>query len=79
MSFQCDKCGACCIAITPDLDRGDGICKHLTPENLCDIYEDRPTFCRVDDTYEIFKDSYSREEYYQLAHECCKQLKQLIK
>jgi len=31
----------------PELDRGDGACKHLTEDNLCSIYEDRPDFCRL--------------------------------
>jgi len=45
----CTKCGACCrlagVAI-PELDRGDDVCRHLTEENLCGIYEKRPILCR---------------------------------
>jgi Fe-S-cluster containining protein len=31
----------------PELDRGDKACIHLTEDNLCEIYEDRPDFCRL--------------------------------
>lgn len=41
-------CGACCVA--PDiaaLDKPVGMrCPHLTPENLCGVYESRPKICR---------------------------------
>lgn len=32
----------------PELDRGDGACIHLTDDNQCSIYDDRPDFCRLD-------------------------------
>ena len=35
-------------------DRGDGACGHLTEDNLCSIYENRPDFCNVDKNYEMF-------------------------
>lgn len=82
MSFECDKCGACCrcaegISKSPNLDRGDGVCRYLNNDNTCSIYEERPDICRVDDMYEqYFSDVYSREEYYKITHECCKLLKQ---
>jgi Fe-S-cluster containining protein len=59
MSFDCNRCGACCrvIGAVPSLahlDRGDGACKHLLgsagEEHACAIYEDRPTECRVDES-----------------------------
>jgi hypothetical protein len=55
--FPCNRCGACCrnvhLAIeTQFLDRGDGCCKHYDePTNLCSIYDDRPSICRVDEQY----------------------------
>ena len=78
--FECDKCGECCrhlhlSDIYADLDRGDGVCKYLVG-NLCSIYDTRPLKCRIDDSYEIYKDSMSRVEYYQLNYEVCKFLKQ---
>jgi Fe-S-cluster containining protein len=52
MDFPCARCGACCrfAGQVPELralDRGDGVCRHLTAENLCAIYEARPPICRV--------------------------------
>jgi len=52
-AFPCVGCGACCrlVARAPEtahLDRGDGICRHLTDDNRCSIYDKRPTACRVD-------------------------------
>jgi hypothetical protein len=47
-SMECTRCGACCVA--PDiagLDKPLGVrCPHLTAENLCAIYEQRPLVCR---------------------------------
>ncbi len=31
----------------PELDRGDGVCINLMPDNLCSIYDNRPVFCRL--------------------------------
>jgi hypothetical protein len=55
-AFECNRCGACCRLVNrmPELahlDRGDGACRHMSdgPEGHgCDIYETRPTECRVD-------------------------------
>lgn len=48
MSFECTKCGACCVA--PDissLGKPLGVrCVHLTAGNLCAVYESRPQICR---------------------------------
>lgn len=81
MVFQCDKCGECCRSlknspIYTDLDRGDGICKYLTENNTCGIYENRPLVCRVDEGYEaFFKAVMSKEEYYMLNYNTCRKLK----
>lgn len=77
--FDCSKCGQCCqnlkgVELYSDLDRGDGICKFLK-ENLCSIYENRPIICRIDESYDLyFKDSYTKEEYYELNHRACEAL-----
>lgn len=52
-SFPCTKCGACCRLIgnlpeMKDFNRGDGVCKNLTKDNLCKIYDSRPDICRMD-------------------------------
>ena len=78
--FYCDKCGECCrnldkSPLYTDLDCGNGICKHLVG-NLCEIYEERPLICRIDDCYALFfKDSMTRAEFYQLNHAVCIKLK----
>lgn len=46
--MECTCCGACCVA--PDiaaLDKPLGLrCPHLTEDNLCGVYEQRPAVCR---------------------------------
>ena len=48
MSIECTRCGACCVA--PDIAAlGKALgerCPHLTAENLCAVYDDRPRICR---------------------------------
>ena len=67
--FRCTKCGLCCrnidkIPELADFHKGDGICIHLSDENLCDIYSVRPDICNVEKMYEsVYKTSMSREEY----------------
>lgn len=82
MNFDCDMCGACCKNIrlsafySEELDRGDGVCKHLKADNLCAIYKERPLFCNVDAYYEKYlSDKMSREDYYKKNYEACKRLK----
>lgn len=78
--FQCDRCGCCCRNLDKSelysaLDRGDGVCKHLSG-NECSIYNERPLFCRVDECYGLFFSQYmSLEEYYRLNENECKKLK----
>ena len=46
--MECTRCGACCVA--PDiaaLDKPLGLrCPHLTADNLCAVYDQRPRICR---------------------------------
>ncbi|MCI0573689.1 MAG: YkgJ family cysteine cluster protein [Myxococcaceae bacterium] len=46
--MECTRCGACCVA--PDiaaLDKPLGLrCPHLSPDNLCTVYDCRPQVCR---------------------------------
>jgi Fe-S-cluster containining protein len=46
--ISCFQCGTCCIA--PDISTlGKGVgerCAHLTDDQTCGIYPDRPTVCR---------------------------------
>lgn len=78
--FPCAQCGECCrhIDLIPQLaqfDRGDGVCIHLCGD-LCDIYNNRPEICCVDLMYEKhFSKFYSKEEYYRLNSEVCRELR----
>ena len=82
MKFQCEKCGLCCknirfSSLSAELDRGDGVCKHLK-ENLCEIYSERPIFCNVEAYYEKFlSEKISREEFYKKNREICEALKKI--
>ena len=82
--FNCDKCGICCknlgqVELLKAYDRGDGVCKYLE-NDLCSIYLERPMICRVEECYEIFfKESMSKEEYYQLNYDSCQLLKEKFK
>ena len=79
--FLCDKCGKCCrnlkkSSLFAELDRGDGVCRYLEG-NLCSIYDTRPLLCRVEDCYNLFfKDSMSKEEFYNLNYKVCQDLKE---
>lgn len=84
MKFDCDRCGVCCKNIRrsyfykAELDRGDGVCKYLTEENLCAIYSTRPLFCNIDAYWEKFlSEKMSRDEFHELNHAACRRLKNL--
>ena len=81
--FECQKCGACCKVVGKSemyrqLDRGDGCCRYLDIDtNECNIYNQRPLLCRVDEAYEvIFSAKLSLDKYYELNYEACKILKE---
>ena len=64
--------------LSAELDRGDGICKHLTADNLCAVYNERPIFCNVDAYYEKFlSNKMSRKKFYKLNHTACERLKKI--
>lgn len=82
--FICEKCGQCCCNINKnslykELDNGEGVCIHYNKvTRLCNIYEQRPILCRIDDAYELyFKTSLSKEKYYELNYEACRKLRKL--
>lgn len=77
----CDSCGLCCRLIMgiPELvffDRGDGVCRHLTDANLCEIYDSRPEVCSIDKMYARFAEDMTPEEYYDLMARSCQYLKE---
>lgn len=80
--FKCTRCGLCCRNLKlnklyEDLDRGDGVCRHLDEySNLCSIYEKRPLKCNVDAFYrEKLNGIISIDEYYEKNYIVCKSLK----
>ncbi|UXZ05860.1 YkgJ family cysteine cluster protein [Moraxella nasicaprae] len=80
-TFPCTACGQCCRRIhlsemTAFLDRGDGICHHLDCQtNLCQIYNDRPLVCRVEDYYKTYLiNQISWEEFVDINVQVCKNL-----
>ena len=81
MTFVCDKCGICCKNISgiPELrafDDGKGTCIHLSEENLCKIYNNRPIWCNVMRLYvEKYSDVMSEETWIALNRQSCLLLK----
>ena len=77
--FKCDCCGECCKHI--DIEEfkipGTTICKYLTKNNKCSIYEHRPIICNIDKGYKFFKDIMTLEEWYQINYTACKELKDM--
>lgn len=78
--FECDRCGLCCrlIGNVPQLkhfDRGDGVCVHLTSDNLCDIYDNRPEVCSVERMYSRFAEKLTKDEYLDAMSRSCTMLK----
>lgn len=80
--FTCTKCGLCCcnIDLVPELseyDMGNGVCIHLTEDNLCDIYSSRPDICNVEKMFDTkYRYLMSKEEYDHLNEEGCKLLQE---
>ena len=78
--FPCTKCGLCCQNLSrnilyKDLDRGDGVCSHLTKTMTCGIYDNRPILCRIDEAYDaLFSKQVSLLEYYKLNAQSCYEL-----
>lgn len=79
--FECNSCGACCKLLVeefaPELDRGDGICRHLKA-NRCSTYEERPNKCRQGHLYESVSQFMSRDEYDELGMKRCVELKAIV-
>ena len=78
--FICTKCGLCCRNIDgiPELDDfhiGNGVCIHLSEDNLCYIYSTRPDICNVEKMFELYYNKImSKSEYEKLNLKGCKTL-----
>lgn len=76
--FPCTSCGLCCRRVsdsleTQVLDRGDGVCHFLNEKtNLCDIYEQRPLVCRVQEYYiENYRHKISWKKFVDINVQIC--------
>jgi Fe-S-cluster containining protein len=80
MIFECKKCGQCCrnigkTGLLKEYENENGECIHLTKDNLCDIYENRPDICNVKKMYELhFQQYMTYKEYLQYNCEICQVL-----
>ena len=45
--FPCTACGACCRNVQYMPAKEDGSCIYLQEDNKCEIYETRPSICRI--------------------------------
>ncbi len=83
--FPCDKCGLCCkrldlIEEMKEYDRGDGVCMYLTKDNLCSIYDNRPTICNTKLYYLMhYRKQMSWEEFVKESKKGCKALQDIEK
>ena len=82
--FVCQRCGLCCKMVSKNdiyihLDRGDGTCIYFDCATAsCNIYEERPIICRIDDAYkQYFRDDFTLQEYYEKNYKVCKTLKKM--
>lgn len=78
--YPCERCGDCCRHIDliddmEDYNRGDGVCKHLTADNLCEIYSERPPLCNGEYVYKKFFDDMTVEDFHKQIQELCKKIR----
>lgn len=82
-SFPCTRCGFCCRLVsrsieTSHLDRGDGTCRNFkASDNSCEIYEERPSICRVDTQYqERFQNLFSWNDFVLINEMACHEIQE---
>lgn len=77
-AFPCIKCGICCKNLHKNnlynlLNRGDGICKNFNEiKNLCNIYEKRPSICRIMEIKKTLFQEMATKVYIQKNIEACR-------
>ena len=79
--FPCTRCGLCCkhisgIEALREFDQGDGVCKFYADSVGCQIYQDRPPVCRIDESHAAFFPAWPKHEFYQKNAEVCNQLQE---
>jgi Fe-S-cluster containining protein len=55
-------------------DAGGGVCKHLTADNLCAIYDRRPVICNGEMIYQKYVSGISRKDFFLLNLRRCMEL-----
>ena len=80
---ECINCGACCRLIglsKPELDRGDFGCIFLEGKNKCRIYEIRPRFCNVFETFnKKYKSMMTWDDFKTLNKKLCIAARSIVK
>ena len=83
--FPCDKCGLCCKMLhlldeMKEYDRGDGVCRYLTDDNLCSIYDNRPELCNTKLYYLMHeRNNMSWKEFVKKTRNGCKEIQKYEK
>ena len=80
-SYPCERCGRCCRHVNSvdemkNFDRGDGVCKFLSAENLCEIYSTRPPLCNGEFVYKKFFAGITVEEFHEIILQLCRRLRE---
>ncbi|MBQ3444588.1 MAG: YkgJ family cysteine cluster protein [Selenomonadaceae bacterium] len=80
--YPCEQCGACCrhvdlIDAMKSFDRGDGVCKHLMANNLCEIYSERPPLCNGEYVYRNFFADMTIEDFHEMISKLCRKLRKV--
>lgn len=80
MPINCDGCNAPCCRrvglVKHGLDRGDGVCRYLSEDNRCTIYDHRPMVCNTDMIWNsFFKGRVTREEFDLMNEMDCRELR----
>ena len=80
LPYPCERCGSCCRHVDlldemKTFDRGDGVCKHLTADNLCEIYSERPPLCNGEFVYKNFYSDMTVKDFHQLMNMLCKDVR----
>lgn len=80
LPYPCERCGSCCRHVDlldemKTFDRGDGVCKHLTADNLCEIYSKRPPLCNGEFIYKNFYSDMSVKEFHRLMNMLCQDVR----
>ena len=80
--YPCERCGDCCrhvdlIEAMKTFNRGDGVCKHLREDNLCEIYSTRPPLCNSEWLYKNFYSAMAVKDFHQMMQGLCKEVRRL--